>query len=374
MRLLLLFTYQTTFEMWVTSGLVDRELQVYEHMRTLGLKDLSIVTYGFGDHEYQHDYPSLTILPKRILKNTRLYSWLMPLVHWKAFRYATHIKTNQSRGAWAGLLGRLFFPRKPFVVRCGWVRTDEMLRRDENLSWFEALLHKTVEALVFLVATGVIVTTPTDKQYLIRKYRVRDQKIIVIPNAVDTAIFEAPAQERIWQKPFKVVTVGRLVEMKNFQSLLRATAHFAGDLDVEIVGDGPYRAELEALSKNLGLKIKFLGRIPNHQIPSLLKRSDIFVMPQIYGSGMSKVILEGMACGNIVIASDIQAHREVLVDGRNGFLCPPTEEGIQASLQRILALSPHELSRISKNAEADISQNYSMDRTAEIEYQWLNAL
>lgn len=374
MRLLLLFTYQTTFEMWVTSGLVDRELQVYQHMRSLGLQDLSVVTYGYDDHKYQADYPNLTILPKRVLRNTRLFSWFIPLVYRNYYKEATHIKTNQSRGAWAGLLGKMLFPRKPFIVRCGWVRTDEMLRRDENLSWLEASLHKTVEALVFLVATGVIVTTPTDKQYLVRKYKVRNEKIVVIPNAVDTAIFVPPTRERTWQKPFKIVVVGRLVEMKNFQSLVRAVGDFPGELSLEVVGDGPYRAELEALSQSIGLRVKFLGRIPNYQIPTILREADIFVMPQIYGSGMSKVILEGMACGNLVIASDIQPHREVIRDGINGFLCPPAEEGIRACLQRILSLSPDELRLVSKNAESDIVRNYSMSRNAEKEYRWMTAL
>lgn len=121
-------------------------------------------------------------------------------------------------------------------------------------------------------------------------------------------------------------TVGRLDPIKNHAVLLRA---FAGldphgrDLRLVIVGDGPLRATLEALARSLEIhqRVTFTGN--RDDIPDLLRAVDLFVLPSI-NEGISNTILEAMASGLPVVASNVGGNPELVVDGVTGRLYDPT--------------------------------------------------
>ncbi len=120
------------------------------------------------------------------------------------------------------------------------------------------------------------------------------------------------------KRPRSIVFVGRLVAQKNVESLIDAMQGF--DSELTIVGDGPLRADLER--RAAGLRVTFAGVVPNENLPGLLNRHELFVLPSRY-EGMPKVLLEAMACGLACVATDIPGNRDLIVDGESGLLCAP---------------------------------------------------
>ena len=82
---------------------------------------------------------------------------------------------------------------------------------------------------------------------------------------------------------------------------------------------------------------------------------------------MSKVIIEAMACGLVVIASDILAHRQTILDGINGFICEGNSAAIRACLEKLLAMSPEVVCGILKHARHDVEECYSMRGNTRLE-------
>jgi glycosyltransferase involved in cell wall biosynthesis len=145
-------------------------------------------------------------------------------------------------------------------------------------------------------------------------------RVSTIWNGIDTAGFS-------YSGPMpggSAVTVARLSPEKNIPNLLRAAA-IVRDADpefrLEIAGDGPCREDLVKLAYelNLGNTVKFLGEV--RDIPTLLARSSLFVLPS-RSEGISLTLLEAMARGLPVAATRVGGNPEVVLDGHTGLLVP----------------------------------------------------
>jgi glycosyltransferase involved in cell wall biosynthesis len=114
--------------------------------------------------------------------------------------------------------------------------------------------------------------------------------------------------------------VGRLVPYKGVDILLEAAADFlrAGQLEIEIIGDGPERAALEALATRLDVadRVRFRGWVPHAKIQSILVDCDFLALPSVreFGGG---VVIEAMALGVAPVVADYAGPAE-LVDDRTG--------------------------------------------------------
>jgi glycosyltransferase involved in cell wall biosynthesis len=120
-------------------------------------------------------------------------------------------------------------------------------------------------------------------------------------------------------------TACRLVPEKNLACLLQASARLraAGfDHRIEVAGEGPLRGRLEEEARALGVAgaVRFLG--PRGDVPALLAGWDVAVLPSLY-EGLSNFVMEAMAAGVPVVASDIPSNRELVEEGRSGLLFPP---------------------------------------------------
>jgi len=155
----------------------------------------------------------------------------------------------------------------------------------------------------------------------------------VLYNGVDTQKFGA----RSPREPRPEITlgsVGRLVKVKNYGLLLRTVARLPAELcwRLLLVGDGPERESLERMVRELGLqgRVQLLGH--REDVPELLSQFDIFVLPSL-SEGMSNTLLEAMAAGVAVVASDVGGNREIIEPGRSGLLF--RSDDLQAAVQAI---------------------------------------
>ena len=143
-----------------------------------------------------------------------------------------------------------------------------------------------------------------------------------IPNAVCTELFKpcdtAEARKRINlpEDAFIVGTVSRLVEQKAVDLLLQAAAEVEGALIV-VVGDGPLEAQLRQQADSTGIQCYFLGS--RTDIPEILPAFDVFVLSSLW-EGEPLSLLEAMACGIPVIASDTPGACSILKNENSGIL------------------------------------------------------
>lgn len=358
-RLMLLFTYGGRLENWEELGLVDRELAYYEKMFEAGLQHVDLMTYGHGKTEKKID-KRFHILPKKWVKHELIYSFLAPFACWNAFKQCDIMKTNQSQGAWVGWMVKAIMWRKKLVVRCGWVRTKEMMQKDEGRSGLNLWWHQVVERLAFKFANAIVVVSKIDRDYIRQNYGISKGKFTIIPNSIDTSLYQYAPKKVSASKPKRILLIGRLVEMKNYQNLLRAVDGLKEISEVTIAGDGPYRQELENIAAEVDVNIRFLSAIPNHKIPAELGRSDIFVLPQFYASGMPKVILEAMAVGVPVVCSDIPVHRNLIENNKNGFLCGDSADSMRQVLMQACKLDEAQRENLIVNARNDVENAHDM--------------
>ena len=168
-----------------------------------------------------------------------------------------------------------------------------------------------------------------------------DVKIEVIPDGLDLGRFE-PVQRDACPEKVRVLTIGRLIPRKGFQFLIRALPQIienaAHNFEIEVVGDGPYQAELLKLSEDLGVAsyINFTGSVPYSELPQKYRDADVFILPSL-AEGMPLVVLEAMGTGLPIVASRVQGIEELVVVDLNGALFDAGDvDGLAHSLVKLI--------------------------------------
>lgn len=173
-----------------------------------------------------------------------------------------------------------------------------------------------------------------------------------------------------------ILYVGRLVEKKGIDDLIRAYARLADDLRKKthmwIVGRGELEGSLKTLSAELGVedRIKFWGEIPNDQLPDYYAAADLFVGPSVEAAsgdteGQGVVFIEAFAAGLCVIATRVGGIPEVVDDGYTGILISPRSPTELAAAMRRLLSDPDLRKRLGHNAHARARENYAWPRIAD---------
>lgn len=155
-------------------------------------------------------------------------------------------------------------------------------------------------------------------------------KTLVIPNAIDTGTFrrrETRLKEELGLNDAIIITsVGRLIHAKGVQDLILAFQEAKrrhDNLKLLIVGLGPYRQELERLVRPEYQKdVRFLGQKTESELADILNITDIFVSPS-YHESFGITLLEASAIGIPIVATGLEATRELIEDSESGLLFPP---------------------------------------------------
>jgi glycosyltransferase involved in cell wall biosynthesis len=207
----------------------------------------------------------------------------------------------------------------------------------------------------------------------------RERCFYLPENAIDPARFPAPTA-RAYARPLRAAFVGRLVPYKGADMLIEAAAPLvrAGKLVVDVIGDGPERARLEALAAREAPAggITFSGWVQHHEVQAHLARAHVFAFPSVreFGGG---VVLEAMALGVVPVVLDYGGPGE-LVTPRTGFALPMTKraeivESFRATLAR-LAEDPEQLAPLARRGRERVHRHFTWSakagRIVEL-YRWL---
>jgi glycosyltransferase involved in cell wall biosynthesis len=194
---------------------------------------------------------------------------------------------------------------------------------------------------------------------------------VLLPHGVDTRRFVW--RERSCTGDVRVLAVGRLVPKKGFDVLIDAFARLDRPAELRIVGEGPERARLEARAARLGLSgvggssgvVRFDGRRTHAELPELYAESDIVAVPSVVDlngdrDGLPNVVLEAMASGCAVVASDVAAIGAAVHHGENGLLVPPNDPSALAAALGALVDSPLRRRRFGLAARTTIEADYGL--------------
>lgn len=188
---------------------------------------------------------------------------------------------------------------------------------------------------------------------------------VLLPHGVDTERFGWT--ERSCSGDVRVLAVGRLVPKKGFDVLIDALARLDRPVQLRIVGDGPERVRLAArvLRHGLGGVVSFEGRRTHAELPSLYAQSDIVAVPSVVDlngdrDGLPNVVLEAMASGCAIVASDVAAIGAAIRDRENGLLVQPYDPIGLATALGALVDSPQRRRRLGLAARATAESEYAL--------------
>lgn len=210
------------------------------------------------------------------------------------------------------------------------------------------------------------------QNYLEQRVGVPAGRITRICNGVDTGRFHPPVAGREplpegrFAGPglFVLGTVGRLDAVKNQRALLALLAARpdspAGRLRLVIVGDGPLHGELERQAAELGVQDRLWLAGNRDDIPALLRGLDLFVLPSL-GEGISNTILEAMASGLPVVATQVGGNAELVEDGSTGTLVPPDDAGALEQAVAHYMNNPQTTTAHGQAARRGVEQRFSME-------------
>ncbi|MCB0105166.1 MAG: glycosyltransferase [Caldilineaceae bacterium] len=190
-------------------------------------------------------------------------------------------------------------------------------------------------------------------------------RVSLLPHGVDIDRFHPQPLTNHW--PLRLLAVGRLVEKKGFDILLRAAARLTFPWTLEIIGDGPERSRLAQLREALGItdKVHLRSGITHEELPAAYHAAHVVVVPSVIDrsgdrDGLPNVLLEAMAAGRPVVASDVSAIGSAVVSGENGLLVQPGDVAALAAALARLARQP-ELGRdLGRRARQRMAFHYDL--------------
>jgi glycosyltransferase involved in cell wall biosynthesis len=152
------------------------------------------------------------------------------------------------------------------------------------------------------------------------------EKTLFRPNGIPTDVFFWNQEEEKSRNTQQILFAGSLIERKNVLTLARAFNLLAKNnaaTELMVAGDGCLRNEMdEILSKGSPGRFRFIGQLAPRELSKFMRESSVFVLPSFI-EGWPNVVMEAMACGTPVVASNVCGMPEQIIDDRYGYLVNP---------------------------------------------------
>lgn len=274
-------------------------------------------------------------------------SYRIQVVHWNLYPPANLYV----------LLLRLLRPAIQHVLTDHNSRPPEFQRKD---TYWKSVIKKTFAAAY----SGVYAVSDYVRHDLIRQAIWREP--LRYYHFVNTDRFkpdrEAGAALRTamaCEDAFVLLVVAHLIPEKGVDVVIRALRNLPSRTVLWIVGEGPERANLQALAQDLGVqnRVTLLGL--REDVCLFMQAADCFVCPSLWQEAAGLVILEAMACGLPVVASSVGGIPEFVLAGRTGYLFPAGDQCLLVEHLKALSESHALAAEMSKSARAHAVANFS---------------
>jgi glycosyltransferase involved in cell wall biosynthesis len=237
-------------------------------------------------------------------------------------------------------------------------------------------MQKRVQRHVCRLADRVLVNAEAVKTWLVGD-GYDPNNIVVIPNGVDLTKFTQPVDRAEVRRSLGVpddaplvAVVSRLSRLKGIEDFLHAAAvvgarhtnaRFAIVGEPSPIKNRAYLDELGQLANRLGIGDRVLFTGLRSDVPAVLQSVDVSVMPSL-NEALSNVLLESMAAGAPIVATEVGGTSEALTDGENGLLVQPNDPAAMAAAITRLLDHPELAQRLGHRAQATIEQRFSLAR------------
>jgi glycosyltransferase involved in cell wall biosynthesis len=265
---------------------------------------------------------------------------------------------------------------EPTVRRVFWTFHNSRLdlRPDQlpaNASWLlrpKRVIYRLAYRIGARFADGLIAVSDDVARSVHRDLRPPRHKVITIPNGVELERNGARVDRGSVRDGLGIprdakilIVVAKLMEQKGHLFLLRAlpiVCERVDNLQVVLAGEGPLAQSLAAAAADLGVanRVHFVGN--RRDISDLLAASDLFVLPSLW-EGLPMALLEAMASGLPVVATEVSGSREVVTDGETGWVVPPADAERLAEAIVTLLEHPAEAMRRAQAGRFHVERHYS---------------
>ncbi len=355
MKLLYLFTFDYSLKVWNKAGILERELAYFSELKKNNI-DIKIVTYGDASDEKLLNNIDLEIYP--IYKFTSrskyklfriLKSLLFPWIIKKNVEFDI-IKQNQLQGSWVAMLLKII-SRKKLIIRTGY---DVFLFSiKENKAFLKKVLIYLLTQLALLVADLYTISSNDDKDFLEKKFIVKNYKLNIRRNWVFVDLSVASFSSRISES---ILSVGRLEKQKNFLKLIDFAENTYHKLI--IFGTGSEYEKISEYAKYKKVPLKINEPVENKELVEIMKNYIFFITTTLF-EGNPKTILEAMGAGCVVVAPNSKNNTEIIENNHNGYLFDLKNEN---PFNIIKNKDIKELKNISMNAIDTVKNNYSFEK------------
>jgi glycosyltransferase involved in cell wall biosynthesis len=260
----------------------------------------------------------------------------------------------------AGVLGRLA-ARLARVPVCVFTAHGWTFKASTGLT---GQAYRMLDRAVRPLTTAIICVSETERRIGLAARTCTDAQAVVIPNAVDIAAAPTRTNDHS-ASPLRIVSVGRLADQKDFPTLVSAIALLPrGSVKLQVLGDGPQRPMLEQQIAKLGLGdvVQLAGAVGD--VPERLAAADVFVLSSHY-EGMPIAVLEAMAAGMPVVATDLDGIREMIPDEGARLLARPGDAGSLAAAIACLIDDPALVKSLGSSNRARVEDRFSLPRWRE---------
>lgn len=285
--------------------------------------EVDLVTSSVGEHREEQHSDNIRIYFLDIGKNGNIHNQSnkdLLIYSKKALKFGKNLKKEKKYDLVHAFFGipcgyiamRL---QLPFIVS---LRGSDVPFYSEKYKLLDALVFQRLSRKIWKRAEAIAANSEGLRQLALKTNP--NQKIGVIYNGVDTEMFK-PANEDPQQ--FTVISTSRFEQRKGLQYLIEGFAKFYKEYKegkLILVGEGDQQLELENLVRSLEIKdvVEFAGALDRKEMPEWYRKADVFVLPSL-NEGMSNSLLEALASGLAIIATDTGGTKE-LVDETNGII------------------------------------------------------
>ena len=196
----------------------------------------------------------------------------------------------------------------------------------------ESAALRRLNGFVYRRGRWVVANSADGAKFVARHYGVRAERVEVIPNGIDPARFASPHAGEEARRALGIPLdaplaglVGRVLAQKRvdlFLEAARRTAERIGQARFLVVGEGELLEAMKSAAARMGLDSRLLFTGATENADALIAALDLLVLTSDF-EGLPNVVMEAMAAGRPVVATDVGSCRELVVDGVTGFLVPP---------------------------------------------------
>jgi 1,2-diacylglycerol 3-alpha-glucosyltransferase len=284
-----------------------------------------------------------------------------------------HVQTEAGMGLYGRYLARKFKIPLIYTYHTMYVDYTHYVTKGFLDPWAKNIMKwwsKEITTSCTELTTPSYKTRNALREYGSRKY------INVIPNGINLSMYEDDKIDHKFIEDFKkenhlenkfiLLSLGRIASEKGIDVLIKGYAEFLKTNPIKdsvllIVGDGPYKKELEHLSLDLGIadKVLFIGKVPHEQVPYFYAMSDIFLSASITET-QGLTYIEAIASKTLVLCRFDENLEEVIKEGVTGFYFAD-EESFTNKLKYIIELPDSQKQKIIETAH-EANKRYSMEQ------------